>query len=427
MTFHAQLFGTIQLDLYDNYTIYPDKHVGRAEIRLSTLESMPETFTSYYEIWDKKLSTGASSSVGRERAAVNNVGALQAKISYRYLRSSNVIDQGQNLGEIKEVREAPPGSTDLLTEEQLAAEFKRHLQFQRERKKTNKGGINFRKFEEQEGDVVDQESLYYPDESDYNDYGNGMHSSDETDDDEEGGSLMQPLKMSKKRADSGSYGGIATDGNNEDDEFGEMVAAPEPNTVRRSTSWLSFSNADTVNAPTRKRQPVHKPSTPVKTIPTSNDSKKSSGSWTGATDTSQVIRTIGKLLATFGQGFELTNMQVLTGFTVLEKFYSDLPRNRSWDLVENLSEIDMGARFWKFSIASYGWKGLNFIGKGNGIFSDAMREHSDAKSIIEYLTIPKEDLLAYEFRSAEAFRPSYFIARDRFTNSIVLSIRGTMV
>lgn len=386
---------------------------------------MPETFTSYYEIWDKKLSTGASSSIGRERAAVNNVGALQAKISYHYLRASSVIDQGQNLGEIKEVREAPPGSTDLLTEEQLAAEFKRHLQFQRERKKTNKGGINFRKFEEQEGNVIVQESLDYPDESDY-DYENELHNSDESDDEEEG-SLMQPLKMSKMRADSASYSGIRVDDSNEDDEFGEMVAAPEPNTVRRSTSWLSFSNADIVNAPSRKRHPVHKASTPIKPIPTSNDSKKLSGSWTGATDTSQVIRTIGKLLATFGQGFELTNMQVLTGFTVLEKFYSDLPRNRSWDLVQNLSDIDMGARFWKFSIASYGWKGLNFIGKGNGIFSDAMREHSDAKSIIEYLTIPKEDLLAYEFRSAEAFRPSYFIARDRFTNSIVLSIRGTMV
>jgi hypothetical protein len=121
-------------------------------------------------------------------------------------------------------------------------------------------------------------------------------------------------------------------------------------------------------------------------------------------------------------------MQVLYGFNILEKFYTDLPNSsRTWDLVQDLSEIDSASRFWKFSIASYGWKGLNFIGKGNGILSDAMREHSDAKSIIEYLTIPKEDLLAYELRSAHAFRPSYFIARDRFTNSIVLSIRGTMV
>lgn len=428
VTFHAQLFGTIQLDLYDNYTIYPDKHVGRAEIRLSTLESMPETFMSYYEIWDKKLSTGASSSIGRERAAVNNVGALQAKISYRYLRTNNIIDQGQDLGQIKEVRAAPPGSTDLLTEEQLAAEFKRHLQFQRERKKTNKGGINFKKFEEQDN-VAGQEELDYPDESDYSDYGEQAHHSDGSDSEAEEGSLMQPLRMSKKRADTASYGGISNVNSNEEDEFGEMVAAPDSNTVRQSTSWLSFSpGTDDATAKPRNRQVAANSSASIKTMPSANESsKKSNGSWMGATDTSQVIRTIGKLLATFGQGFELTNMQVLTGFTVLEKFYSDLPRNRSWDIVENLSDVDMGARFWKFSIASYGWKGLNFIGKGNGIFSDAMREHSDAKSIIEYLTIPKEDLLAYEFRSAEAFRPSYFIARDRFTNSIVLSIRGTMV
>jgi hypothetical protein len=46
---------------------------------------------------------------------------------------------------------------------------------------------------------------------------------------------------------------------------------------------------------------------------------------------------------------------------------------------------------------------------------------------VEYLSLPKEDLLAYEFRTGEVFRPSYFIARDRATNSIVLSIRGTMV
>lgn len=112
---------------------------------------------------------------------------------------------------------------------------------------------------------------------------------------------------------------------------------------------------------------------------------------------------------------------------MLEKFYNDLPRDRTWDIVEDLSEIELAAHFWKFSVASYGWKGLNFIGKGNGYISDAMRQHSDALSIIEYLSIPKEDLLAYEFRSAQAFRPSYFIARDRSTNSIVLCIRGTMV
>jgi hypothetical protein len=429
VTFHAQLFGTIQMDLYDNYTIYPDKHVGRAEIRLKTLELMPESFTSYYEIWDKKLSTGASSSIGRERAKVNNVGALQATITYRYLRTSNVIDQGRNLGKIKEMRTAPMGSTDLMTEEQLAAEFKRHLQFQRERKKTNKGAIKFRKYEESQD--IESQGLDYPDNSDFSDGDDDDDEQDSGSDDESDltGSLMQPLKLSKRRADSVSYNHSSSTNAEEDEEFGELVGAPE-STVDSSTSWMSFTKQAPVAAPKSRSMPKRQLSTNISKSKTkveeNDDSGNNKGLW-AATETSQVIRTIGKLLATFGQGFELTNMQVLTGFTVLEKFYSDLPRNRTWDIVEDLSEIDMGARFWKFSIASYGWKGLNFIGKGNGIISDAMREHSDAKSIVEYLTIPKEDLLAYEFRSAEAFRPSYFIARDRFTNSIVLSIRGTMV
>lgn len=422
------------MDLYDNYTIYPDKHVGRAEIRLNTLETMPETFTSYYEFWDKKLSSGASSSIGRERAAVNNVGALHAKIIYNYLRSSNVIDEGLNLGNIKEVRKDIEGATNLMTEEQLAAEFKRHLQFQRERKKS-KGSIRFRKYEE--SDDMQNNGLDYPDESDYDDYDDYDEIAMNRDDDEEDdvtGSLMQPLKLSKKRADTSDYGALKHDvkdnNDQEDEEFGDMVAAPD---LKRSSSssassWYSFSTSST--QPTRPKRTPSMTKNNTRTLPEDSDkvaAAEKSGSWTSSTDISQVIRTIGKLLATFGQGFELSNIQVLTGFTVLEKFYSDLPRNRTWELVEDLSEIDNAARFWKFSIASYGWKGLNFIGKGNGIISDAMREHSDAKSIIEYLMIPKEDLLAYEFRSAEAFRPSYFIARDRFTNSIVLSIRGTMV
>lgn len=128
-----------------------------------------------------------------------------------------------------------------------------------------------------------------------------------------------------------------------------------------------------------------------------------------------------------GQGFELSNLQILSGFNVVEKFYSDLPRERTWDLVQDVSEIEMASYMWRYAMASYGWKGLNFIGKGNGIFSDAIRSQSDALSICEHLNLCKDDLLAYEFRTAAAFRPSYFIARDRKLNAIVLSIRGTMV
>lgn len=66
------------------------------------------------------------------------------------------------------------------------------------------------------------------------------------------------------------------------------------------------------------------------------------------------------------------------------------------------------------------------MGKGNGIWADGLRNESDMLSVVNFLKISDEDMLAYEWRKTEVFRPSYFIARDRATNSIVLSIRGTM-
>jgi hypothetical protein len=119
---------------------------------------------------------------------------------------------------------------------------------------------------------------------------------------------------------------------------------------------------------------------------------------------------------------------MLSGFAVVERFYQELPREqRTWDIVKDLSEIQVASHLWRYSMASYGWKGLNFIGKGNGYLSDAIRHHSDSKSVMEHLSLPPGDLLAYEFRNSGAFRPSYFVAHDPSTNSIVLSIRGTMV
>lgn len=451
VTFHAQLFDTIQLDLYDANILLPDRHVGRAEIRLRNLENMPETFTSYYEIWEKRLSSGASSKVGRTKTMATNVGAIQAKISYAYQKmeptntSGDLADMG-NINHIKQMTNTV--GQRGMTDEMLAAEFRRHLKHQRELH-----DITFRKYEEKPIQL-ENDGLDYPDES-------------ASDRDEEG--LRNPLKLTRQTTASlrqnppkrnGHPNGITPRGElSAIDRMSSMVSSwfgsgPQPS---KSTSLSSSSSAS--SKPLEAHEPDPPPDSNAKELADTinvlseeDDSLKTFplldtiGSWTVNKETNQVLRAIGRLLAAFvsckegchelytqfstiiqGQGFELSNLQILTGFTILEKFYMELPRDRTWDVVEDLSEIELAAHFWKFSVASYGWKGLNFIGKGNGYISDAMRDHSDALSIIEYLSIPKEDLLAYEFRSAEAFRPSYFIARDRSTNSIVLCIRGTMV
>ncbi|KAI8372887.1 uncharacterized protein BYT42DRAFT_49753 [Radiomyces spectabilis] len=396
VSFHAQIFDTIQLDLYDSYMLLPDRHIGRAEIRLRQLEGMPETFTSYYEIWDKRLSTGATSSVSRKKTMAANMGALEATISYVYQSNGgSEVDHSHNIS-----RYSP-------TVDQLAAEnFQRQLVNQR----AQETDVKFRKYEERGKKPTLAEEDGYPDDSD---------SDNER--------RRRPISYSVRRASRTELV--------QSEPRTPPASTPASTTVFSTvTSWLGLSSQSSASTDhTREMQQMteeHAPSPDL--LQEENESLKTYpildaiGSWTVTKETNQVLRAIGKLLAAFGQGFELSHMQILTGFSVVEKFYNDIPRDRTWDTVESLSEIDLASHFWRFSVATYGWKGVNFLGHGNGYISDAVRNQSDTLSVREYLSLPKEDMLAYEFRSTEAFRPSYFIARDRSTNSIVLCIRGTM-
>jgi hypothetical protein len=77
-------------------------------------------------------------------------------------------------------------------------------------------------------------------------------------------------------------------------------------------------------------------------------------------------------------------------------------------------------------MASYGWRGLNFFGKGRGIIKDSTRKDADKKALLEFLALPEDNLLSFQPASAGVFKPSFFIAKDELTESIVLVIRGTM-
>ncbi|CAO3600254.1 unnamed protein product [Absidia cylindrospora] len=406
--FHAQLFGTLQLDLYDNNTWFSDKHIGRTEIRLCLLETMPESFTNYYEIWDKQLSSGASSTVGQETACRNNLGVLHIHLTYRYQhattpthdnpdqhmiangtqdnlparladfllptcssRRSQDQDEMEKNGTLNDINsdsntlQGPPGSYNLVEKEAMDEDVKRYARFQRQRSKLLNGDMEKRSI--LTGDDDDDS-----DHDDENGYGSSMGASH----------------------DSYTKGSRGLDSSEEEKP---LPAHETDDSMISPTS--SINQQDDLNS-------------------TDQDNSK---------DNRQVLRAIGKLLSQFGQGLELSNLQILSGFNLLEKYYAQLPRDHDdRDIVLDLKQVELMGHFWKFAMASYGWKGLNFLGRGNGVFSDGWRDNSDALSIVEYLSIPKADLLAYEFRSAEAFRPSYFIALDRSTDAIVLSIRGTM-
>ncbi|KAI8070499.1 hypothetical protein BC940DRAFT_366067 [Gongronella butleri] len=436
VTYHAQLFDTVQLDVYDSYMLLPDRHVGRAEIRLNQLAGMPDMFSNYYEIWDKKLTSGASSHATRKTSTKANVGALHAKIIYRFQQPSDNDDE--------EDAQKMPGSNNGSNINDVTKDqrFMRHLQRDR-----GASSIRFCKYEDdQDGNAGDDKANLDVNDDDDDDQQSSPDDSDVSD-------HVDPLLFSVRRANSLRAAPVAT----------KPVEKRNNGTEQTQTSVLSWFSDKfapalapapapalapqaTVTTATATPPAVHHPIGHATNDDTNmaaayasldafgdhdDDSLKSFpildklGSWTVGKETNQVLRAIMKLLLSMGQGYELSPLQMLTGLTVVEKFYQDLPRDRTWEVVNDLTELQLVSHLWRFSMASYGWKGLNFIGKGNGYLSDAVRSHSDTLSVMEHLALPKEDLLAYEFRG-EAFRPSYFVSRDRATNSIVLAIRGTM-
>ncbi|KAI9483982.1 MAG: hypothetical protein EXX96DRAFT_560377 [Benjaminiella poitrasii] len=426
ISYHNQLFDTIQLDLYDsNSTFFVlDKHVGRAEIRLRHLEDMPTVFTSYYEVVEKGFSFGTTSHVGQREAILlaSATGAIQAEIAYRYRHihdgprhpqttlaeiDSLVVDRLSSLPlQLRDRDRQRKTNSDL----DLRQEFDKDLKNQRER-----DNIHFRRVEQNQD---------CPDES---------SGSDDESSESSHSKRKRPLTYSVSRLNSS----VSTIHTVETIKNGQRTVMHGKTTglFGSISSLFGLGNSSTVIEENSKTTQIKSTiSTNTLSSQQEDDEPLNSypildtiGSWAMAKETKQVFRAILKLLAAFGQGFELSSLQILAGFTIVEKFYNDLPRERrTWDLVSDVSEIEKASYFWRYAMACYGWKGLNFIGKGNGILSDAVRAQSDALSICEHLDIQKKDLLAYELRTSAAFRPSYFIARDRKLNAIVLSIRGTM-
>jgi hypothetical protein len=144
-------------------------------------------------------------------------------------------------------------------------------------------------------------------------------------------------------------------------------------------------------------------------------------------ETAIVIKSIRKMLTAFNQGLQLSNSDFLSGIVTLERFYLGMETRRTGDRVRDLSFIEQSRHYYMFSMAAYGWKGLNFFGKGKGIIKDSTRRNADKKCLLEFLVLPEEHLLIFDMDPGHVFRPGYFVAYDAVTESIVLCIRGTMV
>ncbi|KAF8929958.1 hypothetical protein BGZ58_008563 [Dissophora ornata] len=321
VTYHAQLFDSLQLDLYDRSILLRDRHVGRAEIKLSHLDGLPESFTSFYEIWDRTKSASTMSNLAGKKTLSSNIGAIQLRIHYRYQRAPSLEDDTQPTVSIVP---APKISSGLEDDSTFLAQLSEAMM-------DDASDTRFQKYEDPEN--------------------------------KESNAQQTELKFA---------------------------------TVDEDETAVQYPILDMV------------------------------GSWTIAPETQKVVKAVMRLASAFGQGFELTNAQILTAVVVLERYYRDVTSERIDTGLATLEQVEHAGYFWRFSMACYGWAGINFVGKGNGIIKDFIRWRSDHACAIDFLRIPKEDLLAYEFHASKVFHPSYFVALDRATNSIVLAIRGTM-
>lgn len=323
VTYHAQLFDTIQLDVYDSYMLLPDRHVGRAEIRLIQLDGMPETFTSFYEIWDKKLSSGGSSHAVRKATMSTNVGALQAKITYQFQTINSAFDDDNNdTSGISKFTSSSDGSPDAIA-------FRRHLQRDRD-----SPSIHFRKYEEgaQDNNSNTDHGDHHQHQQQHSDSDSSLHppsplenedfpdDSDSDPSDETNTKYSSTLSFSVKRANSIKSGTIPPSTPT------TRTSLPPTNQQHQKASkttmldsvgyWFGVSSSQETpssSQPSMHDLPTTLPvdrtqqtkSTSVDILNDMNDSLKTYplldtiGSWTVSKETNQILRAIGKLLAAF--------------------------------------------------------------------------------------------------------------------------------
>jgi len=138
------------------------------------------------------------------------------------------------------------------------------------------------------------------------------------------------------------------------------------------------------------------------------------------------VRNFLDLASAWGQGIEVSGMSLFVGFVLLQKYFKTVTREFGNHLALRKSDLELPRIMYKYTMATLGWRGLNFFGKGQGIIYDSLRSEADLKAVLEFLNMAKGDLLIFELGESRIFRPNFFVAIDRGLSALILSIRGTM-
>ncbi|KAJ2871649.1 hypothetical protein GGH93_004653 [Coemansia aciculifera] len=402
VSYHMQLFGTVHLDVYSNNTLLPDTHIGRAEIKISMLDGFPEIFTSYYEIWDRKLAASTVPEQRQRQVLSKNLGALQVRVNYRFQKME---DPEPSIAKVRGAHIAGTVPNQLVN--QIA-------------KNGDKVGAAELPIEELVAEFANE----------YNQY-------------------MEMVRKCGHRAIVRNT--LASDGTKSAVGFTKVDDDAIPSDMRPpGTATLTTNSKSTIGTPGWFAEIFTGAPPPAPTA--SEEIERPLGSLEGAAESSKAatertlmqsltsvfispstfmaIKSLDRLVGTFNQGVELSNTELLGGLLTLYKFYNeaDIPGITDplrGQVVESVGELEQPGRYARFALASYGWRALYFFNRGITLM-DGAKVDSDVTSVLQYLNMAPEDLLGYEFRSSQLFCPSYFVSHDRQHGAVVLVVRGTM-
>ncbi|KAJ2813413.1 hypothetical protein H4S07_000708 [Coemansia furcata] len=400
VSYHMQLFGTVHLDVYSSNTLLPDTHIGRAEIKISMLDGFPEIFTSYYEIWDRKLTASTVPEQRQRQVLSKNLGALQVRVNYRFQRM-----------------EDPEPSIAKVRGAHIAGTVPGQL---------NQGAKPGDKASPAELPI---EELVAEFANEYNQY-------------------MEMVRKCGHRAIVRNA--VASDGTKsavgftkvDDDAIPSDMRPPGTSSGSKSTmgtpGWFAEMFTGAPSAPAASEELERLPG-PFEAAAAAAESSKTASERTLmqsvasmfiSPSTFMAIKSLDRLVGTFNQGVELSNTELLGGLLTLYKFYNeaDIPGVTDplrGQVVESVGELEQPGRYARYALASYGWRALYFFNRGITLM-DGAKVDSDVTSVLQYLGMGAEDLLGYEFRSSQLFCPSYFVSHDRAHNAVVLVVRGTM-
>ncbi|KAI9021996.1 hypothetical protein DFJ74DRAFT_706895 [Hyaloraphidium curvatum] len=360
--YHLQLFGTVVLDVYQGNAIAMDQWVGRCEVRLDELEGLPRTYESWFELWGR----------------VSNPGTAHAR------------------GEVPLLSFGPPAGL-------ASGLVPLHARLAEARGLGRIGALRLR--------IVYQ---WQP---------------------------LEPPRRAPRGADNPARARSAS-------------GSPPRGGASGPLSPADSEPSSPLHGDGRARPPSPHAQTeedlffPELLYDESQESPPGSSpdllgrlteSLVGGRDNLRLVQAIRALLASAGQGIEeyLGSPSLLSGLLLLRRFHASLPppEPRRERMVRALGVIEELKWSWRFAMAAYGWVGLGFQAGASGAsiktpsanhHAHLLQKNPDAASIVEFLRIPREDLIESEVRSAGVFAPFHYLCVDRMREELVLAIRGSL-